>query len=258
MRLGTKGYSPDSIEVVIAIPTYNESLTLPKLIKDLCCLLTEKDAILILDDSSIQMHDVTKSAAAADIKNSKCSVFFMHHNGKSGRGSAVHRGMKFSMEKFPKLKYFIECDADGSHQVADIVKLKNSQISCDLLVGSRYLKDSKIIGWPKSRRVFSKLINVVIPFCLKVPLKDITNGLRRYTPQALNRILLQEPISSGFIYLSEQAFIVNASKLKINELPIIFIERIAGKSTVTHKEILTSLKGIIYILLLKKKLVQNV
>jgi dolichol-phosphate mannosyltransferase len=166
--------------------------------------------------------------------------------------------MKLSFEKFPKLKYFIECDADGSHQVVDILKLKNSEIPCDLLVGSRYIKKSSIIGWSIPRRVFSKILNSVIPFMLNVPIKDITNGLRRYTPQALHQILLREPINTGFTYLSEQAFVIHASQLKIDEIPIKFVERMAGRSTVTWKEILTSLRGILHLLLLKKKIRMNV
>jgi dolichol-phosphate mannosyltransferase len=165
--------------------------------------------------------------------------------------------MELSIEKFPNLKYFIECDADGSHQVADIVKLKSSEIVCDLLVGSRYIKESSIIGWPIPRRVFSKILNSIIPFMLNVPLKDITNGLRRYTPQALRHLLLQEPINKGFTYLSEQAFVIHVNQLKINEVPIIFVERIAGHSTVTWKEIFNSLRGITYLLLLKKKIIEN-
>jgi dolichol-phosphate mannosyltransferase len=253
MGLNTQFYSNDSIEVVIVIPAYNESEALPLIIKELSLFLSEKDAILILDDSPTQVHAETQSAVKAVIINSKCPVLFSHNNGKSGRGAAVRRGMQFSITNFPNLKYVIECDADGSHQVTDIIKLKNSDIICDLLVGSRYHKESRIIGWPKSRRMFSKILNVVIPFMLKVPMKDITNGLRRYTPQALNQILLQEPINAGFIYLSEQAFLVHVSKLKINEIPIVFVERIAGHSTVTWKEILTSLKGILSLLLLKKR-----
>jgi hypothetical protein len=93
---------------------------------------------------------------------------------------------------------------------------------------------------------------------LNVPIKDITNGLRRYTPQSLRKILLQEPINSGFTYLSEQAFVIHASKLKIDEIPIMFVERIAGQSTVTWKEILNSLRGILFLFLLKKKIRMNV
>lgn len=257
MALNTRLYSDNSIEVVVAIPAYNESATLPLIVKELSLSLSEKDAILILDDSTHQIHTETQSAVAFAVNNPKCLVFFSHHNGKSGRGAAVRRGMELSIEKFPKLKYFIECDADGSHQVVDIIKLKNADIVCDLLVGSRYIKKSRIIGWPISRRAFSKILNSTIPFMLNIPLKDITNGLRRYTPQALRQILLNEPINTGFTYLSEQAFIIHVNQLKINEMPIIFVERIAGRSTVTWKEIFNSLKGITYLLLLKKKLIKD-
>jgi dolichol-phosphate mannosyltransferase len=257
MALNTGLYLDNCIEVVVAIPAYNESATLPIIVKELSLSLSEKDAILILDDSTFQIHTETQSAVASAVNNPKCLVFFSHHNGKSGRGAAVRRGMALSIEKFPKLKYFIECDADGSHQVVDIAKLKSSDIVCDLLVGSRYIKESRIIGWSISRRVFSKILNSIIPFMLNVPLKDITNGLRRYTPQALRQILLHEPINTGFTYLSEQAFVIHVNQLKINEIPIIFVERIAGHSTVTWKEIFNSLRGITFLLLLKKKIKKN-
>ena len=211
-----------------------------------------------MDDSPFQIHAEIQSAVTIAAKNSRCVVFLLHNNSKSGRGAAVRRGMKLSVESFPKMKYFIECDADGSHQVKYIIKLKSSEIVCDLLVGSRYLRESRIIGWPISRRVFSKILNSAIPFVLNVPIKDITNGLRRYTPQALRQILLKEPINKGFTYLSEQAFLVHSSQLKLAEIPIIFVERVAGRSTVTWKEILASLRGILYLLLLKKKLRINV
>jgi len=211
-----------------------------------------------LDDSPSQVHAETQSAVTSAVDNSKCLVIFSHNNGKSGRGAAVRRGMQLSVERFPKMKYFIECDADGSHQVTDIIKLKNSGIICDLLVGSRYLRESRIIGWPIPRRVFSKILNFVIPFVLNVPIKDITNGLRRYTPQALHQILFQEPINKGFTYLSEQAFVIHSSQLKLAEIPITFIERVAGRSTVTWREILASLRGVLSLILLKKKIRINV
>ena len=258
MGVNTQLSSNDSIEVIVAIPAYNERETLPIIVKELSLSLSEKDAILILDDSPFQIHAEIQSAVTIAAKNSRCVVFLLHNNGKSGRGAAVRRGMKLSVESFPKMKYFIECDADGSHQVKDIIKLKSSEIVCDLLVGSRYLRESRIIGWPISRRVFSKILNSAIPFVLNVPIKDITNGLRRYTPQALHQILLKEPINKGFTYLSEQAFLVHSSQLKLAEIPIIFVERVAGRSTVTWKEILASLRGILYLLLLKKKLRINV
>ena len=242
------------IEVVIAIASYNENVSLPILVMALSPALSPKDAILIVDDSSDEVFAATKQAVADAFKRSKGVLIFSHDSKKAGRGAAIRRAMKLSFEQCSQLKYFIECDADGSHQVHDIIRLKNSKCNSDLLIGSRYLKESKIKGWPMQRKIFSKILNVVIPFILKIPIKDITNGLRRYSTNAIKEILLLEPINSGFTYLSEQAFIVQSKKLTICETPIIFANRIAGSSTVTSHEILVSIKGIVKLIFLKKRL----
>lgn len=245
--------SGNLIEVVIAIPSFNETSALPTLIQKLTPLLTFSDAILVLDDSLLEIHNEIRSSINEVTKNSTCNLLYSHQNGKSGRGAAVRRGMMISREQFPRLRYFIECDADGSHQVDDIIKIKNLQINCDLLIGSRYLKQSQIIGWPITRRIFSKILNNIIPFLLNIPIKDITNGLRRYTPEAIDQILSTEPVNKGFTYLSEQAYLISQKELTIAETPITFIERVSGNSTVTWKEIVDSLKGILKLALLKNK-----
>lgn len=245
--------SGNLIEVVIAIPSFNETSALPTLIQKLTPLLTFSDAILVLDDSLLEIHNEIRLSINEAMKNSTCNLLYSHQNGKSGRGAAVRRGMMISREQFPRLRYFIECDADGSHQVDDIIKIKNLQINCDLLIGSRYLKQSQIIGWPITRRIFSKILNNIIPFLLNIPIKDITNGLRRYTPEAIDQILSKEPVNKGFTYLSEQAYLISQKELTIAETPITFIERVSGNSTVTWKEIVDSLKGILKLALLKNK-----
>jgi dolichol-phosphate mannosyltransferase len=89
---------------------------------------------------------------------------------------------------------------------------------------------------------------------LGIPVKDITNGLRRYSPKAIDYILNVKQLNTGFTYLSEQIFIVNKNGLSILELPIIFIDRVSGKSTVTYKEIFNSIKGILVLFIYKKRL----
>jgi dolichol-phosphate mannosyltransferase len=242
------------IEVVIAIPAYNEIASLPLLIKGLNEYLSETDAVLVLDDSPDETYNQIKIKVEDAFKESRGLLVFSHSSEKLGRGSAIRRGMDLSTKRFSNLKYFIECDADGSHQIEDIVNLKNFKSDCHLLIGSRYLKNSKIVGWPILRRIFSKILNMVIPFILNVPVKDITNGLRRYTPGAINQILSYKPINMGFIYLSEQALIIYSSRLKLGEIPITFVERVAGSSTVTWKEVSASIKGVFYLSLLKRKI----
>ena len=57
--------------------------------------------------------------------------------------------------------------------------------SLDLLIGSRYLAGSKIINWPRSRRILSKLSNILAKFLLGVPVSDYTNGFRFYSKSAV-------------------------------------------------------------------------
>jgi hypothetical protein len=76
-------------------------------------------------------------------------------------------------------------------------------------------------------------------------MKDVTNGLRRYSINAVDLILGSEANSTGFIYLSEQALLISRSGLEIKEIPIVFIDRELGASTVTWREIVSSILGIL-------------
>lgn len=237
-----------TIQKVIVIPSYNETLALAQLLKELAGDLLDSDAVMIMDDSPFDVAKEVESACRHQISGTEVNFYFFNHNGKSGRGSAVRRGFEKSVELFPELKFIIECDADGSHQAVDIIKIKNSENSSDLLIGSRYLPDSKIIGWPLSRRMFSYLLNLIIPKFLRIDIKDITNGLRKYNLAAIGAILSNDQSNKGFIYLSEQALLIKKANLVISEIPIEFIDRTLGSSTVTWREILASVRGVISLL----------
>ena len=237
-----------AIQKVIIIPSYNETLALAQLLKELAGDLLASDAVMIMDDSPFDVAKEVESACQNQISGTEVNFYFFNHNGKSGRGSAVRRGFEKSVELFPELRFVIECDADGSHRAADIIKITNSEISSDVLIGSRYLPDSKIIGWPVSRRIFSYLLNLVIPKFLRIDITDITNGLRRYNLAAIRAILSKDQSNKGFIYLSEQALQVKKANLVISEIPIEFIDRTLGSSTVTWREILASVRGVISLL----------
>ena len=229
----------------IVIPSYGEDLALPALLETLAGSLSKEDVIIVADDSKPDARNRLVAGCHTATKNSPGLIRFSFADSKSGRGSAVRRGMELARREYPNLEYVLECDADGSHQARDILGVRDSSINCDLLVGSRYLKDSQIIGWSIARRVFSKLLNALIPKILDLPMKDVTNGLRRYSIEAVDLVLSKEANSKGFIYLSEQALLISRSGLKIAEIPIIFIDRELGTSTVTWREIASSILGIL-------------
>ena len=242
------------VDFVIIIPSYNETLALPSLLRELAKHLTAAQCVIVMDDSRESISDSIRLECTAIMNQADCNFIFVSSEKKSGRGAAIRRGMKMALELYPSAKYTIECDADGSHRVEDILKLMRSENSADLLIGSRYLDGSQILGWPASRRVFSLCLNILIPKIFHVPVHDITNGLRRYTVEASRRILENPQINSGFIYLSEQAIVVKRSGLSISEIPITFIDRTLGKSTVTWREIYKSVIGIFQLLSIKSSM----
>ena len=234
----------EEVQIAVIIPSYREFDALPTLLKELGKKLRVQDAIIVVDDSPQKESLIIEKNCRNALENSSAKFLFVGSGMKSGRGHAIRRGLLIARDRFKNLKYAIECDADGSHRVQDIIKMRDYKYSVDLLIGSRYLSESKIQGWPISRRVFSRLLNKLIPVLLLINVTDLTNGLRRYSIAAITKILETPQVNPGFIYLSEQALIVHKSKLSISEIPITFINRVEGESTVTLREIILSLKGV--------------
>jgi len=244
----------EKIKNIIAIPSYNEVEALPSLIANLSQKLRAHDLVMILDDSEPKVSVYLEKVVTKAFQNPSSQLVFINSGVKNGRGAAVRKGMELTNRYIPNFVYFIECDSDESHQVEDILQVIRSDENCDLLIGSRYLEKSNIINWPVLRRIFSKTLNMFIPLLLGIKVKDITNGLRRYTNKSVKILLKYEQINFGFTYLSEQAYILQKNACSIKEIPITFIDRKLGSSTVGISEIYNSIRGIKNLYFNKKKL----
>ena len=236
------------VKNVIIIPSYLEVASLPALLENLGPALNYKDAILVMDESPSEIFLEMQRSCINAMSGTTCKLVFSNHQSKSGRGASVRRGILSAVKLFPDFQFVVECDADGSHQPEDVIKLIQSRNNADLLIGSRYMKESKIIGWPKSRVFFSLVLNFMIPKLIGVKIKDVTNGLRRYSKPAIEIIVSEEPRTSGFIYLTETVVLLKNKKLSISEIATTFVNRVIGNSTVTFNEILSAMIGLILIL----------
>ena len=233
--------------VGIVIPAYNEKENILKLIKGIRKYLD--CMIIIVDDSN--NNDIKNILAKSKIKNIK----YFNRGKKSGRGSAVLFGFKKLIKMKKKISCLIEMDADLSHSPTELRRnitffYKNS---LDLLIGSRYLKESFIINWPISRKVLSKLSNILARLLLGVPIKDYTNGYRFYSLRAAKKIISKcNKTGGGFIILSEIILILWKSGFKISEIKTIFRNRTRGESSVNLRLIIQSLIGLFKLYLIKK------
>jgi dolichol-phosphate mannosyltransferase len=238
--------------VAVVIPTYNETETISIFLRELSSHMSGKDLIVIADDSDPRFRDKFIAICQNSIENQKVKLLFTFSDSKSGRGLAVRRAMELIQSLEYEIEYVVECDADSSHRVDDVVALVRNNSLSDVLIGSRYLSTSAIIGWPRSRRTFSLILNLLIPKILKIDITDATNGLRRYNKHAVRKLLMFEIKNTGFIYLSEQLLILARNGCSISEMPIVFINRTIGSSSVTWRDVRSSLIGLFHLALNKK------
>ena len=97
-------------------------------------------------------------------------------------------------------------DADFSHSPSELKKNISYFFanSLDLLICSRYIKGSEIINWSLSRKILSKLSNILAKLLLGAPVHDYTNGFRFYSRSAAQTIVKKcNKTGGGFIMLSE-------------------------------------------------------
>ena len=235
-------------QIAIVIPTYNEEENIERLIKNIKYHVG-KALIIVIDDSS-------NNKISTIIKKKKLDILYFNRGKKLGRGSAIIFGLKKLLLK-KKIKAFIEMDADFSHDPSELKRNINFFFnnSLDLLIGSRYLKRSKIINWSLTRRTFSFLANFSARNLLQIPITDFTNGYRIYSRRSVKKIIKNcGKIGDGFIILSEILVELYLNNFKIDEIHSKFVNRVRGESSVGFKLILQSFVGLIKIYLKKRKL----
>jgi dolichol-phosphate mannosyltransferase len=233
-----------TIQRVIVVPAYKEYEVLPIFLKELFEYVDEDTHVLVADDSPKEEWERIINACELAVGSKSMQLSFTFSESRSGRGGAVRRAFEKASTEFPAAKRFLECDADGSHQPVDIARLLRSKNETNVIIGSRYLNKSEIIGWPISRRIFSRLLNILIPRLWNFKIKDVTNGLRSYDAVSVSTLLAKEQQNVGFIYLTEQMIHLKAAGLSFSEIPIRFVNRTIGKSTVGYSEVLNSLVGL--------------
>ena len=201
---------------IVVIPTYNEVESIGVLLDALKLLPVD---ILVIDDGS---PDGTAELCRAR------GVEVISRSGKLGLGSAYRTGFAVALER--GYSNVIEMDADGSHQVSDLVKMMEWIGTSELLIGSRWVADGAIQNWSKFREYLSKAANAYANVVLSLGIKDTTSGLRIYNADLLKRMDISTIRSEGYCFQIEMTRRAIARGASIGEIPITFIERAHGVS----------------------------
>jgi len=201
---------------LVVIPTYNEVDSIGKILDGLKNLDLD---VLIIDDGSPD--------GTADLVRLH-NVEVIEREGKQGLGSAYRTGFSIGIQR--GYTYIIEMDADGSHQINDLVRMMEWIGSADLLIGSRWIADGGISNWSKFREYLSKSANRYANVLLSLGVKDTTSGFRIYTTELLKKMDISTIRSEGYCFQIEMTRRALARGGSVAEVPITFIERTHGKS----------------------------
>lgn len=211
---------------IVIIPTYNERENLPLLIEAITRVEPQID-ILVVDDNSPDGTGNIAEAIAASVP--RMSV--LHRSRKHGLGSAYVAGFRHALSG--NYQYVVEMDADFSHRAEDLPRLLAEAERVPVVVGSRNVPGGEVIGWSLLRRVVSKAGSLYARLILGLPLRDVTSGFKCFRLSALELVDLDRLRSNGYAFQVELNYACHQAGLPFSEIPIIFRDRVRGRSKMT-------------------------
>ena len=230
-------------ENVVIIPTYNEKENITITIDKISILKTKFDIIVVDDNSPDKTGEIVKKIIES--KKYNFNIYLLERSNKKGLGSAYIEGFDYAISK--KYSYIFQLDADGSHNPKDLEVLQNeiSKNKLDVVIGSRYIKGITVVNWPIERVLLSYFANRYVNIVTGIRVKDTTGGFNGYSLFALKNILKYNIMFEGYAFQIQLKFIATKLNFIIKEIPIIFKDRIRGKSKMSFSIFGEAIFGII-------------
>ena len=213
---------------VILIPTYNESETIEKIISFVFGLYPEV-WIKVIDDNS---PDGTATIVRG-LMGEYPHLSLLSRSGKEGLGRAYIHGFTEVMRD-PEATHIIMMDADMSHHPRYVREMMEKSKTHDLVVGSRYVRGGKTVGWELWRRALSYFGNVYARIITRIPIHDLTGGFNCIRVAHLAHINLDSIDSSGYAFQIELKHLLYSHGGRLQEIPITFTNRTGGESKISN------------------------
>jgi len=224
---------------LVIIPTYNEIENIEAIIKAVFAL--NKDFhVLVVDDNS---PDGTSAKVIEVQKEFQNELFLETRMEKSGLGTAYIHGFKWAIAR--KYDYIFEMDADFSHNPEDLKRLYRACVNgADVVVGSRYKKGVNVVDWPLFRVLLSYGASFYVKIITGMRVHDPTAGFVCYKRYVLENIDLDSVRFIGYAFQIEMKFRAYLKNYKIEEVSIIFRDRVKGKSKMTGSIVKEAIFGV--------------
>jgi dolichol-phosphate mannosyltransferase len=217
---------PEGDRSLVIIPTYNEKENIENIVRYVFGL-SHPFEILVIDDGS-------PDGTAAIVKRLQGEfaerLHLVERSGKLGLGTAYIAGFRWALER--GYDYVFEMDADFSHNPDDLIRLHDAcaKNGADLAIGSRYVTGVNVVNWPMGRVLMSYYASQYVRIVTGMQVHDSTAGFVCYTRRLLERMELDKIRFKGYAFQIEMKFTASQMGARIEEVPIIFTNRVLGTS----------------------------
>jgi protoporphyrinogen oxidase len=223
-RAVSRGGSIRLMRALVVLPTYQEAENVEEVLQRVRAAAPDVD-VLVVDDNS---PDGTAVLARA-VNDRLGQIEVLVRPRKDGLGNAVRNGVHVANDR--GYDVIVQMDADLSHDPAMIpLLLDRIDRGADVAIGSRYVPGGEIPHWPWYRRAMSRYGNRYAGFVLGMRVHDATSGFRAYRADLLKAIDVFGTRANGYGFLIETAYRMYRRDAVINEVPIIFADRVRGTS----------------------------
>ncbi len=216
-------------KVICTVPTYNEAENILDLARELLALGPQFQVVVVDDNSPDGTWRLVEEAAKSEPR-----LFLLHRTADRGRGAAGRAGFLWALEHGADV--VVEMDADFSHQPrflpAMLARLDAPGAEkIGLVLGSRGVQGGSDADRSVPRRLLTLAANGYIRLLLGLAVRDCNSGFRCWRASTLRAIRVEEAFSVGPAIVQELLFKTARAKIGIAEVPIDFVDRERGEST---------------------------
>lgn len=217
------------LELSVVIPAYNEEQNLPPTIHDLQQALGGAQIpyeIIIVNDNS---RDGT-AAVIRDLMAHDPNIRTVNRTAPGGFGRAIRTGLEAVQGDV-----VVICMADSSDHPCDVIAYYRKICEgYDCVYGSRFIKGSKVIEYPRGKLIVNRIVNKCMQWMFRCPFNDLTNAFKAYRTHVIRE---SGPFRSCHFNITiEMALSALVRKYNIVQIPISWTGRTWGSSNLRLRE----------------------
>ena len=163
----------------------------------------------------VAVNDGSRDDSTAQIR--AAGAHLVNHPVNLGQGAAIQTGVEYARAQ-PGARFFVTFDADGQHQVKDVVRMVERLRAepVDIIVGTRFAgQENSQVPWIK--RVVLKTVVLLSPRTKKMGLSDAHNGLRAFNRKVADEMNIR---MNGMSHASEIVTMIDHNGWRVDEEPV--------------------------------------